>query len=369
LGNEVEFSEVADLKPPNRGTTLGEAFFILFPLEKNFPCRNTRANSKRRFTMKKQWVLICIISPVLFLAFGVGLTVRSEAAVSDEISIQGRLTDANGNPISGTRTITFTLYDSSVGGTVVCQDVDAVSVVNGLFSARMGFCTASDVNGRQLYLGMQVEGDPEMTPRQAILAAPYAWSLRPGAIISDTVAGDAVLHAENSATTGRGLRGYATAASGTNFGVVGRSSSPDGYGGYFTNVGSGYAICAEGGIKLTVNAGNAKPITPGDRYRDNAIVAWAKVSSDGSIGAEFGLTSVTKDPGAGSYLIALDANAASTSNLIPIAIAEIESSPANAAGLRIVSINQASTYTFRVYVNNGTGTPVDNDFVFMVTAR
>jgi hypothetical protein len=100
------------------------------------------------------------------------------------------LTDANGNPISGTRTITFTLYTSSDGGTAVCQDVDTVTVNNGLFAARVGYCTASDINGQQLYLGIQVGSDPEMTPRQAILPVPYAWSLR-RANISSTVAGDA----------------------------------------------------------------------------------------------------------------------------------------------------------------------------------
>ena len=335
--------------------------------------------------MKDQRILIIVLTLALLLIVAVGLsqaqdpgpgcTAESQeplgpaAAVSDEIPIQGRLTDASGSPISGTRTITFTLYDSSVGGTAVCQDVDAVSVVNGLFSARMGYCTASDINGQQLYLGIQVEGDPEMLDHQAILPVPYAWSLRPGANISGTVAGDAILHVENSATSGRGLRGYATAASGTNYGVVGRSSSPDGYGGYFANDGDGYALGVEGGMRMTVDAGDAMTITVGDRYRDNAIVAWARVNAGGTASAEFGVASVTKDPGSGSYLIELDAHAASTSALIPIAIAEIESAPDSAGEVRIVSINQASTYTFRVYITNGNWALVDNDFVFMVTAR
>jgi hypothetical protein len=335
--------------------------------------------------MKDQRILIIVLTLALLLIVAVGLSqaqgpgpdsatepqgaLGPAAAVSDEIPIQGRLTDASGSPISGTRTITFTLYDSSVGGTAVCQDVDAVSVVNGLFSARMGYCTASDINGQQLYLGIQVGSDPEMTPRQAILPVPYAWSLRPGADISSTVASDAILHAENWATNGRGLRGWARAASGINYGVIGGSWSPDGYGGYFANNGGGYALGVEGGMRMTVNAGGAMTITVGDRYRDNATVAWAKVSAGGTASAEFGVASVIKDPGSGSYLIALDAHATSAAALIPIAIAEIESLPANAGGLRIVSINQASTYTFRVYINDGTGTPVDNDFVFMVTAR
>jgi len=334
--------------------------------------------------MKNQRILIIVLTLALLLIVAVGLSqaqgpgpdsaaesqepLGPAAAVSDEIPIQGRLTDASGSPISGTRTITFTLYDSSVGGTAVCQDVDAVSVVNGLFSARMGYCTASDINGQQLYLGIQVEGDPEMLDRQAILPVPYAWSLRPGANISGTVAGDAIVHAENSASDGRGLRGYATAASGTNYGVVGRSSSPDGYGGYFANNGGGYALGVDGGMRMTVNAGGAMTITVGDRYRDNAIIAWAKVSDGGSVSSEFGVASVTR-AGVGNYMIELNAHATSVSALIPIAIAEIESQPDSAAEVRIVSINQTADNIFRIYINDGNWAPVDNDFVFMVTAR
>jgi hypothetical protein len=112
--------------------------------------------------------------------------VEEAAGVDDAIPIQGRLTDANGNPIHGNRNITFRLYDQSVGGTVLCQDTDGVSVDNGLFSAYLDYCTSSDIDGKQVYLGIQVAGDAEMTPRRPIYAVPYARSLRPGAIISDT---------------------------------------------------------------------------------------------------------------------------------------------------------------------------------------
>jgi hypothetical protein len=41
--------------------------------------------------------------------------VEEAAAVNNVIPIQGRLTDASGNPIDGDRIITFTLYDQSTG--------------------------------------------------------------------------------------------------------------------------------------------------------------------------------------------------------------------------------------------------------------
>lgn len=167
-------------------------------------------------------------------------------AVGNYIPVQGRLTDAGGNPLNGNFSITFRLYEASSGGTVLCQDTNTVSVDNGLFSSEIwGDCGADDVNGRQLYLGIEVGSDGEMTPRQPIYAVPYAWSLRPGAVISSSLSSNAVVHIENWATTGRGLRAYAMSTTGTNYGLVGASRSPDGYGGYFYNNGGGDAVLAE----------------------------------------------------------------------------------------------------------------------------
>jgi hypothetical protein len=128
------------------------------------------------------------------------------AIVNDVVQVQGRLTDASGHPISDTHTIKATIYDASVGGTARCTDSDPVNVANGLFTMAMDFCTASDFNGDQLWLGVQVDGDPEMTPRQAIYAVPYAWALRPGAIVKGAdsyifVPGNALIKNLNTDTT------------------------------------------------------------------------------------------------------------------------------------------------------------------------
>lgn len=162
--------------------------------------------------------------------------------VDNVIPIQGQLTDANGNPLDGYHTITFTLYANSWDTTPLCQDDDSVNVNNGLFNAKMDWCTASDIDGKRLYLGIRVEGDEEMTPREAIYPVPYAFSLRPGAIISGSLNTTPILHIENWSTSGRGLRVYAMSETGTNYGIVGASRSPDGYGGYYYNNGGGTGL-------------------------------------------------------------------------------------------------------------------------------
>jgi hypothetical protein len=127
---------------------------------------------------------------------------------------------------------------------------------------------------------------------------------------------------------------------------------------------------AQNGLRLTEDAGDAKTISIGDRYRDNALLAWGKVAANGTLFAAFGVSSVTNHS-AGVYEIFLTDTAATIHSLIPMAMAEIDGAPASAAAARIVSIDQNSTTAsrFRVYINTGNYALVNNDFVFLVTAR
>ena len=155
-------------------------------------------------------------------------------ASSNYIPLQGQLTDASGTPLNGTYNVTFRLYDQSSGGTALCESAQSLNLENGLFSTYM-YGADCHIDGRQLYLGVEVGTDGEMTPRQYIDNVPVAWTLRPGAVISGTLTNNALLHLENWGTDGRGLRSYAMSTSGENFAVVGASRSPDGFAGYFYN--------------------------------------------------------------------------------------------------------------------------------------
>jgi hypothetical protein len=137
---------------------------------------------------------VLIVGLLLILAVGITqaqepvqdedvLVEEVEAAVSSIFPIQGMLTDSSGNPLNGTYNVTANIYDSFIGGTLICTDTDSIDVVNGLFNMGVDFCTSSHINGDSLYLGIQVEGDPEMTPRRTILPVPYAFTVKPGAII------------------------------------------------------------------------------------------------------------------------------------------------------------------------------------------
>ena len=154
------------------------------------------------------------------------------SAVTNSINYQGRLVDSAGEPLSGTWEMVFGLYNVSTGGTALATDTHDVNVTDGLFNTGIDFGT-DYFDGRELWLGVTAKPDSEMTPRQELRPVPYALSLVPGADIIGSA--PVALHAESTHPSGRGIRGYATATSGTNYGVVGASNSPDGYGGYFYN--------------------------------------------------------------------------------------------------------------------------------------
>jgi hypothetical protein len=209
----------------------------------------------------RKWLIkngTVIMTALVVLALAIGLTVRlsphakaqgpgpeeetqprGETGVttitSGAIPIQGRLTDASGTPLEGTYNLTFRLYDVESGGTPLCDDTNAVSFENGLFSSFVDDCY-NDLTGQQVWLGVEVESDGEMTPRQPIYAIPYALSLRPGGVISDTRS-DAVLDVVNYGS-GAGVHAYSQSSSA----VAGYSANGRGIYG-FSN--SGTAIYGE----------------------------------------------------------------------------------------------------------------------------
>lgn len=167
------------------------------------------------------------------------------ANVTSGISYQGRLTNSGGGPLNGNHTMRFIVYNASVGGSALWDSGNInVAVVNGLFNVKLGVDQA-DFNGQALWLSILVNGQT-LSPRQEILPAPYALSLRPGAdIVGDAIgAADAVL-AGHAPATGTALHADANGGVGVfadsenSYGVWG--SSNNSWGGFFTSD-QGYGI-------------------------------------------------------------------------------------------------------------------------------
>ena len=118
---------------------------------------------------------------------------------------------------------------------------------NGLFSTYIP-CSSSVIDGRQLYLGVQVGTDAEMTDRQPIYPVPYAWSLRPGALISDTMSG-APLNVYNHGS-GWGLDVYSAGHDA----VHGRTGSSNHAGVAGESWGSGIGVYGESATGVAIRA-------------------------------------------------------------------------------------------------------------------
>lgn len=100
------------------------------------------------------------------------------ATAPSTISYQGHLTDANGQPINTATPMTFRLYTTATGGTALWTEertgANAVPVTNGLFNVLLGSVTPMDTAlfNQALWLGISINGEAEMTPREPFTGVP-----------------------------------------------------------------------------------------------------------------------------------------------------------------------------------------------------
>ena len=97
------------------------------------------------------------------------------------LAFQGKLSDANNNPITTTTPLRFTIYNSqsSSGSALLWQEVQAVNPdTDGMFKTQIGQknpISSSIFSGNPaLYLGMTVGNDKELQPRQEFATVSYS---------------------------------------------------------------------------------------------------------------------------------------------------------------------------------------------------
>jgi hypothetical protein len=101
------------------------------------------------------------------------------AEVPHMINYQGRIIDASGIPVDGSYSITFKIYNDPTAGTILWSEShSAVAVTDGLFHVDLGSIVTlgSDVLSSQpRWLGLTLDGNPELSPRTQILAVAFAY--------------------------------------------------------------------------------------------------------------------------------------------------------------------------------------------------
>jgi hypothetical protein len=115
-----------------------------------------------------------ILSVLSFL-----LAIPVEAQVPEMIGYQGVLADSADVPLDGSVTMTFSIYETEGSETPLWTEThDTVVVTGGVFHVELGSIDAlkpdSFPPGSSRWLGVQVEDDEEMSPRQRLISVPYA---------------------------------------------------------------------------------------------------------------------------------------------------------------------------------------------------
>jgi len=122
----------------------------------------------------------------LWLAGLLAAGLAQSQAVPQLINYQGRLTNAAGQPLSGVNVnLTFKFYSAATAGTLYLTVVqNNVAVSNGIYSVLIGSGTITPPettlagvfqNHTDVWMGVAVNTDAEMTPRQRIAATAYAF--------------------------------------------------------------------------------------------------------------------------------------------------------------------------------------------------
>jgi hypothetical protein len=110
--------------------------------------------------------------------------------IPQTLSYQGLLTNSTGDnaglPIAdGDYKVKFNFYTTATGGTMVDSRMVTVSTYQGLFTAIIGNGETDNqplntlnppLGAAQYYVGLQVEGAPELVPRVALTSVPYSFS-------------------------------------------------------------------------------------------------------------------------------------------------------------------------------------------------
>ncbi len=144
--------------------------------------------------MKKGFFL-----PLLSLIFLVLLSASCYADVPQVISFQGRIVDANGQPLAdGNYSMTFKIWDALAAGSQLWTETQGtVSVTNGLFSVLLGSVTSlSSLTFNQDYWLEITVGASTYSPRQRITSSAFALNVPDLRIGTTKIADNAVTTAK-----------------------------------------------------------------------------------------------------------------------------------------------------------------------------
>ncbi|MCB0701791.1 MAG: hypothetical protein KDC55_03705, partial [Ignavibacteriae bacterium] len=129
---------------------------------------------------------ILIILSILF-----AMSMVSYSQIPQSISYQGLLTNQSLKPVlDGNYNVSFSLYDSPNGGNLVWSETRSITTTSGVFDVVLGEVTPLNLGfNTQYWLGIQLDGENEMSPRIPLVAAPYSFNSNTSQSLTDNATG------------------------------------------------------------------------------------------------------------------------------------------------------------------------------------
>jgi hypothetical protein len=161
-----------------------------------------------------------IVKSIIITLLLLVLTTMAWGALPQTINYQGYLRSTDGTPVSGAVNVVFSLYTATSGGSPLWTETRSITLANGVYSVQLGSGNGTALlptlfTNDTLYLGVKVGSDAEMTPRQQLTMAPYAFragtadSVAEGGVTNTMLANPTV-----TVTAGAGLSGGGAVALG-----------------------------------------------------------------------------------------------------------------------------------------------------------
>jgi hypothetical protein len=121
-----------------------------------------------RFEMKMRIIV------AMALAFVLAVPSMATAQVPAEVPVQGFLTDDTGVPYDGSVSVEFKIYDAATGGSELHSETTSVDADAGAFTTYLNPSLSIFSDNQDIYLGLAVDGEAEMSPRLKMATVPYA---------------------------------------------------------------------------------------------------------------------------------------------------------------------------------------------------
>ncbi len=157
----------------------------LFGLFASFRSSLAAVDWKQWLPSRGNFIFVMLIALGFIWAQSSGVLARSEAQSSGytrPFPYQGRLADASGTPLTNTYPMIFRLYASGIEGVPLWEEnwsgPNSVRVSDGLFSVMLGSLSPIPdgviTGNSNLWLGITVGTDDEMTPRIQLGSVPFS---------------------------------------------------------------------------------------------------------------------------------------------------------------------------------------------------